>query len=119
MRSIVSPLVVRDALDRLEDSWTRPRRELPPNDPESYRKRLSAIVEAVTEADEETSVLVEDETTLRAVSFASAHVATRWGAAGSLGAGRERWFYPLRHPGSDFRGAHVEAFKKGLQEGPI
>ena len=61
----VHPETVRDALNRLEYSWTRPRRELPPTDPEAYRKRLSAIVEAVAEADEETSVLVEDETTLK------------------------------------------------------
>jgi transposase len=61
----VHPETVRDALDRLEYSWTRPRRELPPTDPEAYRKRLSAIVEAVAEADEETSVLVEDETILK------------------------------------------------------
>ncbi len=61
----VHPETVRDALDRLEYSWTRPRRELPPTDPEAYRKRLSAIVEAVAEADKETSVLVEDETILK------------------------------------------------------
>jgi transposase len=61
----VHPETVRDALDRLEYSWTRPRRELPPTDPEAYRKRLAAIVEAVAEADEETSVLVEDETILK------------------------------------------------------
>jgi transposase len=61
----VHPETVRDALDRLEYSWTRPRRELPPTDPEAYRRRLSAIVEAVAEADEDTSVLVEDETILK------------------------------------------------------
>lgn len=61
----VHPETVRDALDRLEYSWTRPRRELPPTDPEAYRKRLAVIVEAVAEADEETSVLVEDETILK------------------------------------------------------
>lgn len=61
----VHPETVRDALDRLEYSWTRPRRELPPTDPEAYRKRLATIVEAVAEADEETSVLVEDETILK------------------------------------------------------
>jgi transposase len=61
----VHPETVRDALDRLEYSWTRPRRELPPTDPEAYRKRLAAIVEAVAEADEESSVLVEDETILK------------------------------------------------------
>ncbi len=82
----VHPETVRDALDRLEYSWTRPRRELPPTDPEAYRKRLAAIVEAVAEADEETSVLVEDETILGAVSSPSAHVATCWGTAGRMGA---------------------------------
>ncbi len=46
-------------------SWTRPRRKLPPTDPEAYRKRLEAIVEAVAEADSETSVLVEDETWIK------------------------------------------------------
>jgi len=61
----VHPETVRDALDRLEYSWTRPRRELPPTDPEAYRKRLAAIVEAVATADDETSVLVEDETILK------------------------------------------------------
>ncbi len=61
----VHPETVRDALDRLEYSWTRPRRKLPPVDSEAYHKRLEAIVEAVAEADEETSVLVEDETILK------------------------------------------------------
>ena len=61
----VHPETVRDALSRLEYSWTRPRRELPPSDPEAYQKRLTAIVEAVAEADKETSVLVEDETILK------------------------------------------------------
>ena len=78
----VHPETVRDAPGRLEYSWTRRRRERPPTDPEAYRKRLAAIVEAVAEADEETSVLVEDETILGAVASASAHVATRGGAAG-------------------------------------
>ncbi len=82
----VHPETVRDALDRLEYSWTRPRRELPPTDPEAYRERLAAIVEAVAEADEETSVLVEDETILGTVSSPSAHVATCWGTAGRMGA---------------------------------
>lgn len=61
----VHPETVREALGRLEYSWTRPRRQLPPVDPEAYRKRLEAIVEAVAKADEETSVLVEDETILK------------------------------------------------------
>jgi len=61
----VHPETVREALAELEYSWTRPRRELPPVDPKAYRKRLSAIVEAVSKAEEETSILVEDETILK------------------------------------------------------
>jgi transposase len=56
---------VRSALKQMEYSWTRPRRTLPPTDPEAYRKRLEAIVEAVAEAGPETSVLVEDETWIK------------------------------------------------------
>lgn len=56
---------VRGALKQMEYSWTRPRRKLPPTDPEAYRKRLEAIVEAVAEAGPETSVLVEDETWIK------------------------------------------------------
>jgi len=55
----------RDALEQMGYSWTRPRRKLPPTDPEAYRKRLEAIVEAVAEAGSETSVLVEDETWIK------------------------------------------------------
>ena len=61
---------VRDALNQMEYSWTRPRRKLPPTDPEAtdpeaYRKRLQTIVEAVAEAGSETSVLIEDETQVK------------------------------------------------------
>lgn len=56
---------VRDTLKRMEYSWTRPRRELPPTDPEAYRKRLEVIVEAVAEAGPETSVLAQDETWIK------------------------------------------------------
>lgn len=49
----------------MEYSWTRPRRKLPPTDPEAYRKRLEAILEAVAEAGPKTSVLVEDETWIK------------------------------------------------------
>ena len=52
----VHPETVREALSRLEYSWTRPRRELPPVDPEAYRKRLSSIVEAVSKAEADTSI---------------------------------------------------------------
>ncbi len=61
----VHPETVRDALSRLDYSWTRPRRKLPPVDPEAYRKRLEAIVEAVSRAGPDASVLVEDETTIK------------------------------------------------------
>lgn len=56
---------VRDALKQMEYSWTRPRRKLPPTDPEAYRERLETIVEAVAEAGPEASVLVEDETQVK------------------------------------------------------
>ena len=61
----VHPETVREALSRLEYSWTRPRRKLPPVDPDAYRKRLEAIVEAVSQAGPDASVLVEDEATLK------------------------------------------------------
>jgi len=61
----VHPETVREALKRLKYSWTRPRRKLPPVDPDAYRKRLEAIVEAVSQAGPDASVLVEDETTLK------------------------------------------------------
>lgn len=61
----VHPETVRDALKRLDYSWTRPRRKLPPTDPEAYRERLESIVEAVSEAGPDASVLVEDETTIK------------------------------------------------------
>ena len=61
----VHPETVRDALNRLDYSWTRPRRKLPPVDPEAYRNRLEAIVEAVSRAGPDASVLVEDETTIK------------------------------------------------------
>lgn len=54
---------VREALRRLEYSWTRPRRHLP-EDPH-YEERLQAVVEAVGAAETDTTVLVEDETELR------------------------------------------------------
>ncbi|MCS3859614.1 hypothetical protein [Salinibacter ruber] len=59
------PLAVRDALSRLEYSWTRPRRKLPPVDPETYRERLTAIVEAVGKAEPSATVLIEDETKIK------------------------------------------------------
>jgi len=59
----VHPETVREALRRLEYSWTRPRRRLP-EDPH-YEERLQAVVEAVGAAEADTTVLVEDETELR------------------------------------------------------
>ena len=61
---------VRDALNQMEYSWTRPWRKLPSTDPEAtdpeaYRRRLQTIVEAVAEAGSETSVLIEDETQVK------------------------------------------------------
>jgi Transposase and inactivated derivatives len=56
---------VRGTLKQMEYSWTRPRRKLPPTDPEAYRERLQAIVEAVAKAGPEASVLVEDETQVK------------------------------------------------------
>ena len=61
----VHPETVRDALSRLEYSWTRPRRKLPPVDPEAYRERIQAIVEAVGEAGPNVTVLIEDETEVK------------------------------------------------------
>ena len=61
----VHPETVRDALSRLEYSWTRPRRKLPPVDPEAYRERIQAIVEAVGEASPNATVLIEDETEVK------------------------------------------------------
>lgn len=59
----VHPETVREALQRLEYSWTRPKRQLC-KDPQ-YKERLEAVVEAVATAAPETTVLVEDETELR------------------------------------------------------
>jgi len=61
----VHPETVRDALSRLEYSWTRPRRKLPPADPEAYQERIQAIVEAVGKAGPDATVLVEDETEVK------------------------------------------------------
>ncbi|MCS3937082.1 transposase [Salinibacter ruber] len=61
----VHPETVREALNRLDYSWTRPRRKLPPTDPEAYKERLEAIVEAVSRAGPDASVLARDETTIK------------------------------------------------------
>lgn len=90
----VHPETVRDALSRLEYSWTRPRRKLPPTDPEAYQERIEAIVEAVGKAGPDATVLVEDETGRRrdrgqAVSAASQAVATDRPAAACYGTRRQ------------------------------
>lgn len=59
------PETVREALNRLDYSWTRPRRKLPSTGPEAYRERLEAIVQAVSRAGLDTSVLARDETTIK------------------------------------------------------
>jgi transposase len=59
----VHPETVRRALRRLQFSWKRPRRKLPP-DPD-YAEHVRALVEAVAMAGAETTVLFEDETELR------------------------------------------------------
>ena len=61
----VHPETVRDALGRLEYSWTRPRRKLPPVDPEAYRERIQTIVEVIGEAGPDATVLIEDETEVK------------------------------------------------------
>jgi len=112
----VHPETVRDALDRLEYSPARPRRELPPTDPEAYQKRLSAIVEAVAGADEETSVLVEDETILKRFS----PLRRMWQPVGEQRAVR----VPDENDDFTLYGSldltsgqtHVEAFEKGRSD---
>ncbi len=59
----VHPETVRRALRRLQFSWKRPRRELPP-DPD-YAEHARALVEAVATAGAQTSILFEDETELK------------------------------------------------------
>ncbi len=61
----VHPETVREALNRLDYSWTRPRRKLPSTSPEAYRERLDAIVQAVSRAGPDASVLARDETTIK------------------------------------------------------
>lgn len=56
----VHPETVRRALRRLQFSWKRPRRELP-LDPD-YDEHARALVEAITTAGPETTILFEDET---------------------------------------------------------
>lgn len=59
----VHPETVRDALERLEFSWKRPRRCLP-EDPD-YAETIAEIDQAIANVGLETTVLFEDETELR------------------------------------------------------
>ena len=59
----VHPETVRRALRRLEFSWKRPRRKLPP-DPD-YAEHVRALAEAIATAGVETTILFEDETQLK------------------------------------------------------
>lgn len=54
---------VRDALERMEYSWTRPRRTLRP-DP-NFAERMREIDEAIATAGPDTTLLFEDETTVK------------------------------------------------------
>ena len=56
----VHPETVRRALRRLQFSWKRPRRELPP-DPE-YAAHARVLTEALAAAGAQTTILFEDET---------------------------------------------------------
>lgn len=115
----VHPETVREALSRLEYSWTRPRRELPPVDPEAYKERLSAIVEAVSKAGEETSIWVEDETILKRFP----PLRRMWQPVGEQ---RPVWI-PEQNDDFTLYGSleltsgetYVEAFEKGLSEHTI
>jgi transposase len=59
----VHPETVRKALKRLNFSWTRPRRSLP-EDPD-FDERMREIDEVIANAGAETTLLFEDETTLK------------------------------------------------------
>jgi len=59
----VHPETVREALQRLEFSWKRPRRDLP-DDPD-YAEHIAEIDRAIANVGLETTVLFEDETELK------------------------------------------------------
>lgn len=59
----VHPDTVRDALRRLEYSWTRPRRQLP--SPADFEKQMARVRQRISAASEETTVLFADETELK------------------------------------------------------
>lgn len=60
----VSEQTVRRALHRLEFVWRRPRWKIDYEDPD-YGERMARIARAIHAADEEVSILIEDETTFR------------------------------------------------------
>lgn len=59
----VHPDTVRDALKRLEYSWTRPRRQLP--SPADREEQMARVRERIASASEERTVLFVDETELK------------------------------------------------------
>jgi transposase len=60
----VSDQTVRRALHRLEFVWRRPRWFIDYEDPD-YADRMAAIAQAILAANDEVSILLEDETTFR------------------------------------------------------
>jgi len=59
----VHPETVREALKRLEYSWTRPRRFLPK--PTGHQERLDALYDRIDATTEDTTVLYMDETEVK------------------------------------------------------
>lgn len=59
----VHPDTVREALKRLEYSWTRPRRQLP--SPADREEQMGQVQQRIAAASEETTVLFADETELK------------------------------------------------------
>ena len=59
----VHPDTVRDALRRLEYSWTRPRRQLP--SPADFEQQMAQVRQRISAVSEETTVLFADETELK------------------------------------------------------
>lgn len=59
----VHPDTVRDALKRLEYSWTRPRRQLP--SPADREEKMAQVRQRIAATSEETTVLFADETELK------------------------------------------------------
>jgi transposase len=59
----VHPDTVRDALRRLEYSWTRPRRQLP--SPADFEEQMARVRQRISAASNETTVLFADETELK------------------------------------------------------